>query len=124
MLRIDYRRLRTLVSMADVLRLLRFQPTWRRGAQLRGPCPVPGCRSTKRTFSVHLTKQVYRCFACGSHGNPLDLWVAVRCLPLHQAALDLCRTISLSPPWLANTRPTSTPRPTRRVPIRDSSRNH
>lgn len=122
--RIDYRRLRTLVSMADVLRLARFQPTGRRGAQLRGPCPVPGCRSTKPTFSVHLTKQVYRCFACGSQGNPLDLWAAVQRLPLHQAVLDLCQNIPLTPPWLTPIRPTSAPHPTRRVPIRDSSHNH
>lgn len=98
---IDYRQLRRQISMGQVLDLLHVQTTRRHGPQLRGPCPIPGCRSTSpRSFSVHLRRQVYHCFACGSHGNPLDLWVAVRRLPLHDAALDLCHAAGLAPPWL------------------------
>jgi DNA primase len=98
---IDYRQLRRQISMDEVLALLGFQATGRRGDQLRGPCPIPGCRSpSQRPFSVHLTRQLYHCFACGSHGNPLDLWSAARQLPLHAAALDLCRAAALVPPRL------------------------
>lgn len=90
---IDYHQLRQQVSMREVLDLIGFHPSWRRGPQLRGRCPIPDCSSTlRRTFSVHLVRQVYHCFACRSHGNSLDLWAAVRRLPLHEAALDLCRT--------------------------------
>jgi DNA primase len=102
---IDYHQLRQQVSMRRVLDLIAFQPSWRRGPQLRGRCPIPDCPSTsRRTFSVHLVRQVYHCFACRSHGNILDLWAAVRNLPLHEAALDLCRTLNLVPPWLPSSK--------------------
>jgi hypothetical protein len=53
---------------------------------------VPGCSSTSdRCFSVHLARQVYRCFACRSHGNALDLWAAARRLDTYRAAINLCR---------------------------------
>jgi len=98
---IDYRQLRRQITMSRVLDLLGFQPTWQHGPQLRGPCPIPGCHSTSpRPFSAHLTRQIYHCFACRSHGNPLDLWAAVRSLPLHAAALDLCQAAHLVSPRL------------------------
>jgi|WetSurMetagenome_2_1015567.scaffolds.fasta_scaffold556532_1 DNA primase len=116
---IDYRRLRQLVSMTEVLELIGFRPARRRGSQLRGPCPIPGCPSTSEPdFSVHLDRQVYHCFGCHSHGNALDLWAAVRRLPLNPAALALCQAAHLIPPLLPTRRSPS------RVPFRDSSRNH
>jgi DNA primase len=99
---IDYRELRRRITMREVLDLIDFQPASRHGDQLRGPCPIPGCRRTsERAFSVHLTRHVYRCFTCHSHGNALDLWAVVRGLSLHHAALDLCHILSVDPPWLA-----------------------
>ena len=87
---IDYRELRRLITMREVLDLIGFQSTSRHGPQLRGLCPIPACRCTSgRPFSVHLDRQVYHCFACHSHGNTLDLWAAVRGLPIYQAAMDL-----------------------------------
>jgi DNA primase len=110
--------------MAQVLALLGFQATSRRGDQLRGPCPIPGCRSTsRRAFSVHLTRQVYRCFGCGSHGNSLDLWAATRRFPLHAAALDLCQATALIPPRPPPSPPIA-PRSSCRVASRAPSRNH
>ena len=41
---VDFELLRERISMADVLRLLDFQPCNRRGDQLRGPRPVHGRR--------------------------------------------------------------------------------
>ena len=118
---INYRQLHQQVSMAQVLGLLGFQATCRRGDQLRGPCPIPGCRSTSlRPCSVHLTRQVYRCFACGSHGNPLDLWAAVRSLRLHDATVDLCQAADLFLPWL----PISYLIPAPRQSCRVASRAH
>jgi len=121
---IDYHRLRQQITMREVLDLIGFQATWRRGSQHRGPCPIPGCRSnSSHPFSVHLMRQCYHCFACHSHGNPLDLWAAVRRLPLHQAAVDLCRCTHLPLPRLGSSL-TPTLRPTRCVLFRASSRNH
>jgi len=122
---IDYRQLRRQITMREVLNLIGFQATWRRGPQLRGPCPIPACHSAcGHPFSVHLVRQVYQCFACRSRGNTLDLWIAVCGLPLHHAALDLCRITNIAPPRLSAapiTPPTCHPR---HVPLRASLRNH
>ena len=89
---IDYAALRVQVPMLRVLTLLDFEPTHRRGDQLRGRCPLPQCQSAnRRSFSVNVARHIYRCFACHAQGNQLDLWAAVRQLPLYEAALDLCR---------------------------------
>ena len=118
---IDYRQLRQQITMREVLDLIGFQPTWRRGPQLRGACPIPGCSSASdRSFSVHLARQVYHCFACRSRGNALDLWAAVRGLSIHQAAVDLCRVTNLDPPWLSASHLIPT---LRGVPSLASSRN-
>lgn len=120
---IDYYRLRQQITMSQVLDLIGFQPTWQRGSQLRGPCPLPGCGSaSSRTFSVHRSRQVYRCFACRSQGNALDLWAAIHGLSLHQAALDLCQIAHLDPPWLPNSKPA--PHLAPRVSFRAPPRNH
>jgi DNA primase len=118
---IDYHQLRRQITMADVLDLLAFRPTWRRGPQLRGPCPIPGCGSaSRRCFSVHLARQVYRCFACHSCGNALDLWVAACGLPLHDAALALCQAADLTPPWSSHCRLSLASRPVAsRAPLRN-----
>jgi len=109
---IDYRELRRRVRMARVLRLVGFQMTSRAGPQLRGHCPIPGCRgASRRSFSVHLAREIYQCFACGSHGNALDLWATVRDLPLHHAAIELCHAADLPTPLIhARHNPSPVPR--------------
>lgn len=98
---IDYRQLRALVSIREVLELLGFQATLSRGDQVRGPCPLHGSTSTKsRVFSVHLTKNAFRCFKCQAAGNHLDLWAAATRQPLYPAALDLCHRLRRPVPWL------------------------
>lgn len=45
---IDYQRLRAQLAMEDILRWMSWEPTEKRGDQLRGPCPLcgqPGDRS-------------------------------------------------------------------------------
>lgn len=99
---IDFNRLRDEITMQEVLRLLRFQPVSRRGDQLHGPCPVHQSTSPRaRTFSVNLSRGRYFCHKCHSCGNPLDLWAAVRGLPIYDASVDLCRALGRDVPWLA-----------------------
>ena len=101
---IDFRVVRTRLRLAAVLDLLGFEPRWRRGDQLRGPCPVHRSRTpASRSFAAHLGKDVWRCFTCGAGGNALDLWVAVARRPLHAAVIDLCHRLGQDVPWL--TRP-------------------
>ncbi len=44
---IDFQLLRERIAMRDVLRLLQFEATVRRGEQWRGPCPVHGSRNPR-----------------------------------------------------------------------------
>ena len=98
---VDFDVLRSEITMEQVLNQLGFQPTTRRASQLHGPCPVHGSTSPRsRTFSVNLDTGRYYCHKCSSHGNQLELWAAVRKLPLYQAALDLCRTLGREIPWI------------------------
>lgn len=96
---IDYRQLRALVSIEQVLELINWQPSAIKGPQLRGPCPVhQSTHPHSRSFSVHLEKNVYRCFACDSQGNQLDLASALFQEELYQAALTLCARLGIPSP--------------------------
>ena len=103
---LDYKRLRELVTMDQVLDLVSFEPTSRTGDQLRGPCPVhqrDGSRPRRpRIFSVDVRGGRFQCFdsACAAKGNQLDLWAAVTELPLYEAALLLCEKTGIDPPQL------------------------
>ena len=98
---IDFRVLRSEVGMEAVLTLLGFVPWQRRGAQVRGPCPVhrPGSPRS-RSFSANLAKNACRCFHCGLSGNQLDLWAAATRQPLYQAAIELCARLDRPTPGL------------------------
>jgi CHC2-type zinc finger protein len=104
---VDFQAVRASVSLAQVLELIGFEPTERRGNQWRGPCPIHGSTSRKsRSFSAHLGKNAFRCFRCGAEGNQLDLWTTVSGTDLHAATLTLCRRLGLEVPCLP-----SRPRP-------------
>ena len=103
---IDFALLRRHVPLTQVLDLLGFTPTTRCGPQVRGPCPVHGSRSPRsRSFAAHLERDCWHCFRCGAGGNALDLYAAATRLPLYEAAVDLCRGLGLTPPWLRPRRP-------------------
>jgi DNA primase len=98
---IDFRALRTLVTISDVLALTEFRPVIRRGFQVRGPCPIHGSKTPQsRSFSVHLQMNTFRCFTCGCGGNQLDLWIAVSKLTLAEASTDLCDRLKIEVPYL------------------------
>jgi transposase len=97
---VDFAFLRQQVTMEQVLQHLGlFEQLRGRGQQRRGPCPLHSdTTDSKRTFSVHLGKNVFQCFhaACAAQGNVLDLWAALQRLPLYEAALDLAETFHLA----------------------------
>jgi DNA primase len=99
---IDYRQLRAIISIGQVLELAGFESVDRSVDQVRGPCPIHGSTSPdSRSFSANLRKNTFRCFKCGAQGNQLDLWTAVSKLPLHAAAEDLCRRARVEVPQIA-----------------------
>jgi DNA primase len=98
---IDFAQVRSQVSMEQVLALLSFVPSRRRGSRLRGPCPIH--RSTdpqSRSFWVDLSTHRYRCFNCRKAGRQIDLWAAVHRQSPHAAAEDLCNRLGLPIPRL------------------------
>lgn len=98
---IDLARLRSQVSIEQVLLLLGFVPSRRNGRWLRGPCPVHRSEhSQSRQFWVDLATHRYRCFKCHSAGRQLDLWAAAHHLSIHAAAEDLCRRLGIAVPWM------------------------
>ena len=103
-MRIDYRELKRRIRLIEVLERIGWESTEGRGDQLRGPCPLPGCRSRnmenakahKRSFSVQAEKSMYRCFGCDSRGNVLDFWQAYRGKSLRESALELVQHLETS----------------------------
>ena len=98
-MRIDYGELKRRIRLVALLESIGWKSTEGRGEQLRGPCPLPACRSKsaiaskakaqKRSFSVHSGKNVYQCFGCGNRGNVLDFWQAYRGKPIRESAIEL-----------------------------------
>jgi DNA primase len=110
---IDFRAARSQLRLAEVLDLVGWAPCSRRGAPLRGSCPVHRSRTpSSRSFAAHLGRGVWHCFRCGAGGNALDLWAAVTQQPLHAAVIDLCRRLGRDVPWLPPRRVAPRERPT------------
>ena len=105
-MRIDYKELKRRIRLEELLSSVGWASTEGRGDQLRGPCPLAACnpslgsgsKTTKRSFSVHMGKNVYRCFHCGSQGNVLDFWTSYRQQPLWESAGELARYLESSNP--------------------------
>ncbi|HLJ93075.1 MAG TPA: CHC2 zinc finger domain-containing protein [Gemmataceae bacterium] len=87
-------RLRAEITMVQVLDLLAFEPVSRAGPQWYGCCPLHEPTSKRsRAFSVNLAFGRYYWHRCHRHGNQPELWAAASKLPLHRAAIDLCRRL-------------------------------
>ena len=101
---IDFRQLRAIVSMAEVLELLGFVVTQRSGNEVRGECPLqePSQAGKSRSFSANLSRNLFQCFKCGASGNHLDLWARVSKKFVYEAALDLCACLNKEAPRLTS----------------------
>jgi DNA primase len=98
---VDFHRLRSAITMQQVLDDIGFRATYRDEDQLRGPYPVHGSKSPhSRTFSVSLREGRYYCHKCKSHGNQLELYAAVKDTTVYQAAVDLCHALGRDVPWI------------------------
>jgi DNA primase len=96
---IDFALLRRQITLTQVLDLVGFTASTRRGPQLRGPCPVHRSTSShSRSFAAHVEKNCWHCFRCGAGGNALDLYLAVTRLPVYDGALELCARLHIPVP--------------------------
>jgi hypothetical protein len=84
---VDFDRVRTEITMEQVLNLLEFQLLNRPGVQWFGSCPYESGSGRCRSLSVNVAIGRYFCHRCHSHGNQLELWAAAAKLPLHQVAI-------------------------------------
>ena len=109
MKRLDYAAIRARLSIREVLELIDYEPSQRRGDQWRGPCPF--CREpsqSSRCFSVNVSRNLFQCFRCHRRGNPLDLWTESSDLTLYAATLDLCQKLNILPTMIENPQPPNT----------------
>ena len=106
MSQLDYPAIRSRISIRRVLELLNYQPTLQRGPQWRGPCPFC-CHDSlnELCFSVHVGRDLFRCFRCQRSGNQLDLWAYLSGRSIYPATLQLCRHLNIEPIPLRNPQP-------------------
>lgn len=97
---VDFNTLRKEITMEQVLNQIGFQPTSQSGNQWRGACPVHNSTAGSRTFSVNLATVRYHCHKCQSMGNQLELWAAVKKLPIYDGVVDLCHALGRDVPWI------------------------
>jgi hypothetical protein len=100
---IDFKAIRSQVTIGQVLELLRWNHRSRNGPQLRGPCPIHLSKSPKsRTFAVNIQRSVWYCHKCNDGGNQLDLWAAATGLKddPYGAAIELCEKLGIQIPYL------------------------
>lgn len=99
---IDLTAVRELIPVPVALRAIGWRHVGQSRGILRGPCPIH-LSTYKRSRVFAAGPRFFKCHKCGHGGGVLDLWMLLRKLTVHQAALDLCRTVRMSVPWLPPT---------------------
>jgi len=84
----DFGAVKQAVNLEAVLRHYQISGLRRHRDQLQGCCPIHGGRRDD-SFRVHLTKNIFQCFACQARGNVLDFVAAMERCSLREAALRL-----------------------------------
>ena len=92
---VDFTAVKRAVRLETVLGHYQVQGLRRRGDQLQGCCPIHHGRR-EDSFRVHLTRNVFQCFACQAHGNVLDFVAAMERCSIREAALQLQQSFGLN----------------------------
>ena len=103
---IDYKKLKEMASMADVLPVIGWEARHVEGDQRRGVCPLCNAGQTSgRRFAVR--GNAWHCFGCkeGKGKSHLDLFRLATRLEIYPAALELCRRLKITVPWLTQGQP-------------------
>ena len=95
----DFAAVKQAVTLEALLRHYQIPGLRRHRDQLQGCCPIHrGQRND--SFRVHLTKNIFQCFACQAHGNVLDFVVAMEQCSMREAALRLQQWFGIRPSGL------------------------
>jgi DNA primase len=85
---VDFAAVKRTVSLEAVVRHYQVPGLRRRRDQLQGCCPIHhGQRDD--SFRIHLTRNIFQCFACQARGNVLDFVAAMEQCSIREAALRL-----------------------------------
>ena len=99
---VDFRELKSRVSIIEVLELMDWRPVKKSAGQLRGPCPVHCSTSeNSQTFVVTPSKNAWKCFKCDSGGNQLDLaasYFKIDATNIVWVAVQLCEQLGIEVP--------------------------
>jgi DNA primase len=85
---VDFSAVKRVVSMEAVLLYYQIPGLRRHRDQLQGCCPIHHGKRDD-SFRVHLTKNIFQCFACRACGNVLDFVAAMEQCSIREAALRL-----------------------------------
>jgi DNA primase len=95
----DFAAVKQAATLEAVLRHYQISGLRLHRDQLQGCCPIHrGQRND--SFRVHLTKNIFQCFACQAHGNVLDFVVAMEQCSIREAALRLQQWFGIRPSGL------------------------
>lgn len=95
----DFAAVKQAISLEAVLRHYQIPGLRRHRDQLQACCPIHRGRRDD-SFRVHLTKNIFQCFACQAHGNVLDFVAAMEQCSLREAALRLQEWFGIATPGL------------------------
>ncbi|HTU17408.1 MAG TPA: hypothetical protein VMG10_05040 [Gemmataceae bacterium] len=96
---VDFKQVKLLVNMRQVLSLIGWEPRHNRWNTLRGDCPLCKRRSEDgRIFEV--TGSGFHCWKCQAKGSHLDLYARFVGKPLLEAAIEMCGKAGVSVPYL------------------------
>jgi len=93
---VDFRDIRTRITMEQVLEHYGVLPTFKRtGNRLSGPCPIHG-GSNPSQFRVDTEKNIWNCFSeCKHGGNTLDFIARKENISIHEAAIRACEWFNI-----------------------------
>lgn len=88
---VDFAKVKSSVSIVDILSRYGVGELKRKGDELVGVCPF-GCghsKTNKRVFSANTSKNNFQCFSCGVRGNVIDFVKLKESCSVRDAALLL-----------------------------------
>jgi hypothetical protein len=96
---INFRLLRDMIEVRQVLALLHSPCAKEPNGDWRGPCPIHGSHDTS-SRSLDVKREIAHCHRCGWRGDALQLWTDYHKMDRLDAAYDLCDRLRIDPPYL------------------------
>lgn len=102
---VDFKAVKSAITMEQVLEHYRLMETFKRGTDsLNGPCPIHK-GSSPTQFRASLSKNIWNCFSkCACGGNALDFIVKMENVSIHAAALKAIEWFNLDPEQVSGDR--------------------